>query len=61
MKYIKKIIFNANEFNIDLNYAKLDNVNEFTNVQKINLIPTIYYYLQFNNNSEKGNHVIYYS
>ena len=31
--------------------------NIIINVQKINLIPTIYYYLQFNN-SEKGNHVI---
>ena len=36
MKYIKKIIFNANEFNIDLNYAKLDTFNEFTNAQRIN-------------------------
>ena len=36
MKYIKKIIFNANEFNIDLNYAKLNTVNEFTNLQRIN-------------------------
>ena len=40
MKYIKKIIFNANEFNMDLNYAKLDTVNEFTNVQKINKTET---------------------
>ena len=29
MKYIKKIIFNANEFNIDLNYAKLNDDNMF--------------------------------
>ena len=30
MKYIKKIIFNADEFNIDLNYAKLNEENTFT-------------------------------
>ena len=38
MKYIKKIIFNANEFNIDLNYAKLNNDNRFINKMYLKVI-----------------------